>query len=426
MVGDLAIVADERAEQRAHVPDAAPSPTPSDDASEPSEAPSPTPELTLEEQVATIIRQVEELRGLEFPVPPDIRYVSPEELFAELDSLIEVDEPDGEDADLRYLAALGMVPPDFSLGKEIEDALTSSIAGFYDPETKELVVRTTSGGEPLPPFDAFILAHELEHALADAVIGLPDLTTFGPGEGDAFLAAQSVIEGNATLLSTQWLLESDVDLAAFSAIAQEESEALGDPLPPALEHVFAFPYQEGAFFSSEVFAREGWAGLDAALADPPKTTLEILAPNLRGIDVATPPALGSPGSGWTEDRQDVFGAFDVLALLEAPGGDLDAGIEQALTFASTWRGGVTRQWTDGDQRTTVAVSVTGSGELDLCQAFVRWYDRAFGDDERLPGDGTRAATFDGPDQDMVLVCDGNDVRFAVAPDDRTSARAIGL
>ncbi|MEO7441967.1 MAG: hypothetical protein ABIW46_00370, partial [Acidimicrobiales bacterium] len=153
-------------------------------------------------QVAKIIGAVEELRGLRFTTRPSPVFVSPEQMRERVRQNVEVELPaDAAAAETRMFIALGALPAGSDLKALTLQALGDQVAGFYDTRSDELVVSEPDGGGGLSAQARIVLAHELDHALADQVLGLP-VEDGRPAAGteDSSLARLTLVEGDATLL----------------------------------------------------------------------------------------------------------------------------------------------------------------------------------------------------------------------------------
>ena len=119
--------------------------------------------------VAELQTFVEAARGLRFLEPVDVAVLGDAAFRRTLAGGRALEEPEAEVA-IGVLRALGLVGPGDDLASAQLDVDT--VAGFYDTETKELVVR----GARLTPFVRQVLVHELTHALDDQHFDLdPDL-----------------------------------------------------------------------------------------------------------------------------------------------------------------------------------------------------------------------------------------------------------
>lgn len=402
-----------------------PSPTaPQAETTDPAE-PSERPTETLDEQIERVAGVVSQLRGHEFSEPPDVAIRDAEEVTAFVMGQLDDLDPDDIERDTRLLVALHALEPGADLVEMVGAALGEQVAGYYDPETGELVVRATPDGRRLGRVDELTLAHELDHALTDAVLGLPDLEAFESHEADTATAQQALVEGDATLLMQQYLQEAFTSIDQM-LLAGEIAEAAGatevlESMPWIVQRGLLFPYQEGATFVAALHADGGWAAVDAAYRDPPTDTAQVLFPQryLAGRSAGQPELVGEPGAGWQGLGEVSVGAADLLALFEAPGDRQDAALDDPLAAVRAWDGGRAGVFSDRE-RTAVGISLLDTG--GLCDAMDRWYALADPDAVRAPRDG--ATTFDGEAQDAVLVCGEGSVRLGLAPDLATATRLV--
>lgn len=381
---------------------------------------------SLAEQLERVARIVQDVRDLRFQRVPEPTFLPPDELAERAAGFLEQYTDEDAEEDRLLLEALGAVPPGTDLRELLSTALEEQVAGFYDPETGEMVVGTAAQGDRLGPLDEITLAHELEHALADQVLGLPDLARVPPGDEDAAFAVQALIEGDATLTMVRYAETalSVIDQARLLADQSRLAAELGtlSDMPHYLERSLLFPYEEGLSFVSAVEAQGGWELVDAAYTRRPTTTLQILRPQLYldGEGAARDPRdPGDPGAGWERLDDVAVGAADLLFLFEAPGGDTARALDDPRGSAGAWRGGEAVLWSDGD---SAAVGIALLGAPGLCDAVMDWYRVAFPSaavTER--GDGISA---DGPDQDAQIRCAGEDVRLGIAPDAHTAAAIV--
>lgn len=394
---------------------------------EPRATPTARPTETLEEQVARVARVVADVRELEFVRLPELTLMTDAEVADRIQT--ELDAYTAEDAELegRILELLGALPADTDLKELLTTALSEQVAGFYDPDTGELVVNAEDRGRRVGRIEEVTLAHELQHALADQVLGLPDLAGEDPMAGDALLAQQSLIEGDATLTMQRYTEVgfSTIDqlmLAAESAALADQLEAMTS-LPHYIQESLLFPYQAGLGFVQAVHADGGWAAVDAVYADPPATTAQILFPDryLAGedtaVEVTPPPPLPGP---WALARSASFGAADLHLLLRAPGGDPERAVGAAERVAGSWRGGRLDLFVDGD-RSALATTFATSDLDRSCRATVTWLARADEDARTRPADGG-STVVTGPARDAVVTCADGEVRVGIAADVETAAR----
>src|SRR5205823_11061795 len=84
----------------------------------------------------------------------------------------------------KVLEALGLVPHGTDVSKAMESLVGDAVVGFYDPKTKDLVVR----GAELTPYVREVIVHELTHAVQDQHFGIdrPQLDKADDERGTAF------------------------------------------------------------------------------------------------------------------------------------------------------------------------------------------------------------------------------------------------
>lgn len=367
-----------------------------------SEAP-PLPTDESSDLVDATTDQVAALRGLPATEEIDATVLTSEELAERVAEEVDAELDDAElDAQAALLVALGVIEPGTDLRALYVELQEGQVAGFYDPDTGELVIRSDSA-DPSPS-DRVALAHEIQHALADQRFEL-DLDEL-PGGSDADIARLAVIEGDATLTMTVWAtralsvieqLRLSLDPAALAA-----EEGL-DAVPYAIVGSLLFPYEAGVNLACDAYLEGGWSAVDALYADPPETTAQVLDParrraDERAVEVALPPA---PGPEFTLVDDDTFGQLDLQLIFAAPGDDPARALDDPAGAAGAWRGGRVGVW-DGPAQSVVDLVLAGDADGQLCADVTRWL----------------LAAFPGIDLDPATVEDGVDVT-ATTPDPRT-------
>ncbi|MEX2504355.1 MAG: hypothetical protein WD378_05860, partial [Egicoccus sp.] len=361
--------------------------------------------------VEALVPEVAEGRALAWTDPIEVDFLTTPELHARLDELLEEDaDPAFDDAYERLLTALGAVPSGTDLPTVRRQLLDDQVAGFYSPDTGELVVRVPDDGA-VGTLDTITLAHELQHALADQALGLPDLEAL---EGsDRVLAAQAVVEGDATLFMNQWALQNipiEDQIAASTGEEAARAQAGLDEVPVYLQRELLFPYTDGLDWVCDQWQDGGWDAVDAAYASPPTTTAEILyGADAREHTVELDPLDGP--EGFEELLTDEFGAAPLLWLFEAPGGDEAAALPDPREAAAAWAGGEVTIW--GDRDDTAIGLALGDAEGTLCDDVSAWYQAAWPDTGADTGANPR--TFTGGGQAAAISCDAGTVRLGIAP-----------
>lgn len=384
--------------------------------------PAPGP-AAADADVASVAPLVEEIRELSFEEEPEPVYLAPGPLRERVDDMVdEID--DRLEIQGRLLAELGALPEQIDLGREVEDLLGEQVAGFYDSETEELVVAADAIEEGLSTTELLTLVHELEHALADQRLGIPDLDTLNDEDQDAASAAQSLVEGDAQLTTEIYAARSLSPSDQLAAIGEEVPGL--DDVPHYLARSLLFPYVEGARFACALYREGGWDAVDDAYLALPRSTAEILFPDRYGsgdepTDPPDPRGLPAP---WEEAETLTFGAADLLFLFEAPGDDPTHGLAGARDLVRPWAGGEVHVWTWGE-RTAVGLVLAASDGEALCGSVTAWWQRAAGDAEERTQEvpGSALAT-EGPERGGVLYCEGGSVRLGIGPELAVARAAV--
>jgi hypothetical protein len=380
----------------------------------------------LDEQVITIARAVEILRDLEFKKEPKTHLLS-EEAFTEKSRSLVTNSytPEQAKIDERVLIYLGLLPPGTDLLELSEEVAGEQIGGFYLPRTKQLYVPRE--GENLTPYDEIVVAHELDHALADAALDFPKLNNKDLEKADEVTAGRALVEGDATLLMQQY------GAAAFTP--EDAAELLADPaigesledtedVPFVLRRSLEFPYDEGLRFACRLFSKGGWKAIDRAYASPPISTAQVLLPELydRGSEPVSPPKISAPSESWRRSTTSSFGMFDLSLLLQAPGGESVMSPEDALERARGWRGGAMSAWTRG-KKVALAISVATvkepGGTSPLCDHLKEWFQDSFSGVDQVADDEFRS-----DDRYAVIECDSDAAIIAMAPTRKNAAALL--
>jgi hypothetical protein len=283
------------------------------------------------------------------------------------------------------------MPRDVDLRAILLSVYTEQVAGFYDPDSTALFVMDDMPVEMLEP----VLVHELVHAIQDQTANLDSLTAEERGN-DRQAAAQSAIEGHATLVMLEYMAEQlrgePMDLSElpdFSEAIRPALEGMRSQYPalasaPAIiREGLLFPYLEGASFVG---------GLWRSLGDRsppfgpflPQSTEQVLDPGRAWGEGADPPTeLGvEVGGGYDAVYENSLGQMELQVLLEE---HLGAG---ARALARGW---------DGDRYVLLEV---GRGDGGLVWASV--WDSVPERDRFLEGFGPILARLQAPASMEIL------------------------
>ncbi|MEP7105563.1 MAG: hypothetical protein ABI838_06935 [Chloroflexota bacterium] len=280
---------------------------------------------------------VEDHRGLKFKRPVDVTFLSDADFKARVTTRTDKDRAD-LNTEFKDLRALHLVPAGLDIVKAEDELLGSGVIGFYDPKTKELVVRGTDAS----PATRHVLVHELTHALQDQYFPLDALDS--DNEDERPVAWRALIEGDAVTVENQYI----------ATLTTEERRQLnsgpgGAPptdVPTVMIELLSFPYAVGPRFVDAVKnARGGLLGLDGAYREPPKTSTEVIHPDrfLNGFAAAQ---LAAPAADAPEFDHGMLGEMGLSLILERLRPLTTADVRD---LAQGWRGDRYVAWDAGGQ-----------------------------------------------------------------------------
>jgi hypothetical protein len=327
-------------------------------------SPSISPEIAAEmrKQIGVLILDAEESRGLPFLAVPPITILDQAAFTERVNTDLRADLAEEDlttDEALRKL--LGMLEPDDDLESMIIELYTEQIAGFYDLETKELVVPVAADG--ITPLQSVSIVHELVHALTDQHFDFNDELErrIDEGSGDEVSALLALIEGDATYqyflflesMSPEDAVEAALEILSFESV-------VFDAMPQWMQRDLGFRYEKGLTFVGQIMATAGLKGVDDAYKALPISTEQILDPNkyLRSEQPETVTPLTVDLPGWVMAEESTFGEWGIqLILTEAvpPGA-----VTQA---AAGWGNDTYRFFTRGSD-SAIAWSYQGETETD--------------------------------------------------------------
>ena len=255
----------------------------------------------------------------------------------------------------------------------------------------------------MTPFVQVVIAHELTHALDDQHFDLSQLDELEEQADEAAFAYLSLVEGTASFVGDAYKAQlAPDDAAAYQAeeyaIGLEQlPSAMG--LPPFLLIGGQVPYASGQRFVEGLVDGGGMAAVDAAYADPPTTSEQILDPAVAAAAEA-PVALTPPEApaGVEVVEEGAFGAVD-LRLLEVVSDPLTALIDPNIGQIEPvpgFGGGRYVSWTDGGQ-SCIALEAVGddaAGSATIADALEAWAGAAPGAEvgSRTGGSGVDVIT----------------------------------
>ncbi len=297
-------------------------------------------------QMDVIQEQVTSFRGLGLLTGLQRDMMSEEELKDVVVNEFFADyTPEDAAKDALELKVFGLLEPDFDLLQFYLDLYSEQIAGYYDSETKEMYV---VGGE-FTGLERLTYAHEYTHVLQDQHFDLENGLNLNDDtcevDTEYCAAASALVEGDASLSEQFWFLANgtEQDRNDILNFQQTYSSPVYDSAPAFMKEDFLFPYQQGFDFANALYSRGKWAAIDAAYANPPVTTEQILHPERYPDDKPVPVEIADYitelGPGWSEYDRNVMGEWYTYLVLGA-GRSANIRLDQddAKTAAAGWGG----------------------------------------------------------------------------------------
>jgi hypothetical protein len=194
-------------------------------------------------------------------------------------------------------AKVGLVPWGTDLAGAYSSVGSEAPAGYYD--TADGILRVIDRNTPRSEFleaagilrqrdlmDGEVLSHEITHALQDMHFGLQRFLADAPND-DAALARRCLAEGDASFVGYAYSSVFTPSMETWLRFVESRASALDvRGAPDFVNRRFQLPYLQGARFVGLLHRAGGWKAVNAAYADPPASTEEILHPEkfLKGRD----------------------------------------------------------------------------------------------------------------------------------------------
>jgi hypothetical protein len=271
--------------------------------------------------------QTAELRGLSFVKPVNYQWIERSELRAFLLRKVREQYPEQELNNYgRSLAAVGLVPDGTDLLPAILSLYDDQIAAFYLPEERALYTFKEAGRPGM--VDRMLLVHELTHALQDQNFDLTKFALKAKDNDDLVMAQAALLEGDATVLMTQWSVRHADPAEMGEGIMTQNTKALQEA-PEFLRARLLFPYIQGTIFVQALRQAGGQAAVDEALRHPPSSTQQVLHPELflkNRRDPVKIELLPLPAPQWRRIGNNVLGELGMQLLLQSavPPGEMEA------------------------------------------------------------------------------------------------------
>lgn len=363
---------------------------------------------------------VSSMRGLKFHSEVKVGINSPTQLREMLLKEFEEEEPAEKMLkDEKVFKRFGLLPADYDLRARMIDFMSENVAGYYDPEKKELFLVDQSQSEAMKKMgnmggmqeamDEMVMAHELHHALQDQHFDLTRWFELLASHDDRIQGYKSLTEGEAQIVglkafgpkigmpqlgASQWNRMNEMALMMPGPEADKIRA-----IPPFLVENMMFPYTQGAEFVETFQRLKGWEAISAAFSDPPSSTEQVLHPEKyygpqrdEPMELLLPDVSGHLGEGAEELRKNTLGEFNVTLLLRA----LGVKKPEAAKAAAGWDGDRYEAYETKDGRVVLLWVTTWDSEAEATE-FEAIYRKALkaAPDRHLERRGTEVLLVDG-------------------------------
>jgi hypothetical protein len=281
-------------------------------------------EVVLARMVDSLRVPVERATGLTFRTPPRSALRTRDQVRAYLVAKLDEELPPKRLRGLETAYRLfGLLPDTLALRRLLLDLYSEQVAGYYDPDSATLFGVAGADRTQL----RLVLAHELVHALQGQYLPLDSILK-STENNDRLTAAQSILEGQATLASIEVLAPGQNvtrppefwELYRDQVRQQQSAMPVFARAPLVVREALIFPYLDGAEF---MHWWETSGPKDTLPYGPrmPVSTEQILHPD-RYVRGDTPvPLAFAPDSGVL--FEDVLGENEIRVLLAVLAGSND-------------------------------------------------------------------------------------------------------
>ena len=335
----------------------------------------------VSDRVAEARKTVEEVRGRTFRRPVPSETVGPEKLRTLLSRKLSEGLVVAPEAYFRSLAAIGAIS-DADLPHLLDrllDFYGGEVLAFYDPAEGKFFV-SSSGKERLGGFggmeETLVFTHELTHALQDQYLSLDGRLRALKSDGDAALAMDALLEGEATEVMIESAVKDlpggedgvEAMLAPLLTASLSDLDPDAAKVPSFFSEQLLFPYSEGTAYVREIRKRGGWKAIDALWSSLPSSSAEILHAGSRrpasGGPLLADRAVAPPAGG-AFLYSDTLGEWTLRFLFRK------ASVADADAAAAAWRADRFLFFTSGD-RVAYAGRIRADDAADARRILEAW------------------------------------------------------
>ncbi len=222
------------------------------------------------------------VRGSDRGQLPPIATISPDEYATRLNDEIAADPPPDPNHWENGLVLLGLAQPGAFAPDQAVAEEVANVAGFYRHEQKDVTI--VDRGEPMDDLESnMTLLHEFVHVLQDRDVDLGAYMDSHATGYDSFLAAKSVVEGEARLHETRLraaFTGLDVNTLdwreRFQHMIGYSDDWMLEQTTPYSAAYYSFPYAYGARYMNFAWEAGHLDGVFQTFANPPPSALALM------------------------------------------------------------------------------------------------------------------------------------------------------
>ena len=234
-------------------------------------------ESERQKTVARAMARVEHIRRLEFEKEVPVTVLPREKFQARERDAVEDRRRTFDNA--KFEALFLVNESTNSLAVQERNA-GSAIGGFYSPTNDTIVLISA---EKTPTVDELTLAHELVHALQDQHF---DLSAFNRSTREQHNSIGGLVEGDANYVQYRYAQRCNGDWNGTCLRPTGKAGGGTGGLANVGMYLLSYhPYSDGPPFVQAIRNGGGWEAVNALYDDPPKSTEQVIHPELYGEDV---------------------------------------------------------------------------------------------------------------------------------------------
>ena len=279
-------------------------------------------QFKLNKRILQLKEDVAKIRGFKIKNPLETQLMTKSELLKYIEEEFSRQYP-GENLShyQEALIRLGFIPQGCDVRATLKELFAEQVAGLYDDTTQRFYLIDTFYQKN--SISDVILAHEICHALQDQNFNIAAMGMRQPDNDDAVYAKLAMLEGDATILMSEWLQKNFNITNLFQLVGMlGVDQSAYTNAPYFLQQILVFPYIQGAAFVMEAMAENGMDGRDYVIKYPPRSTEQVLHPDKYFYDVDEPTTVTLPesfvasGEIWNRIYHNVFGEMGFKFLFD--------------------------------------------------------------------------------------------------------------